>query len=81
MDKKLQKLLTLVNALPEQRIAGRDYEPVIGTLTAFDGVKHVESFEFKCDMADYQQLVTDYYYNCIARGLKASYAHVRIAII
>ena len=81
MDKRLQKLLTLVNALPEQFVPNREYEPVRGTLTAFKNHQHVESFDFTCPVSEYQQLVTDYYYDCKARGLSASYEHVRIAII
>ena len=81
MDNKLTKLLTLLNALPEQRIAGRDYEPVTGTLCAFKGTEHVENFDFTCAMDDYAQVVTDYYIRCVERGLKASYVCARIAII
>lgn len=81
MDNRLNKLLTLLNALPEQRIQGREYEPVTGTLCAFKGAEHVENFDFTCAMDDYQQVVTDYYNRCVERGLKASYVHARIAII
>ena len=46
MDKRLQKLLNSVNALPEQFIPNREYEPVSGTLTAFKNHVHVEDFDF-----------------------------------
>ena len=81
MDKRLNKLLMMLNALPEQRIAGRDYEPVTGTLCAFKDHKHVENFEFTCAMDDYAETVTKYYNSCIERGLRASFIHARVAII
>ena len=81
MTDRLARLLRNVSAMPDQRIAGRDYEPVTGTLCAFKDHEHVEDFEFTCAMDDYAQVVTDYYNRCVERGLSASYVHIRIAII
>lgn len=79
MPNKLKVLLTMLGA--DSYIADRDYEPVTGRLTAFNGVKHVEDFDFECDIKDYADVVTKYYYDCESRGLKASFAYARKAII
>lgn len=79
MSNKLKVLLTMMGA--DSYIADRDYEPVTGKLTAFKGVQHVEDYEFKCDIKEYADLVTKYFYDCEARGLKASFAYARKAII
>lgn len=79
MDNKLNVLLKMMSALPEQRVEGLRYQPVTGTLTAFQNHVCVEEFPFTCDMDDYQGLVTDYYNDCKARGLTASFSGARIA--
>ena len=81
MDNKLNVLLSMMNALPEQRIQGREYEPVIGELTAFKNGECVERNQFACSMDDYQQVVTNYYNDCKARGLTASFGWSRVSII
>ena len=80
MTDRLNTLLSMLNALPEQRIEGRDYEPVKGQLTAFKGVDCVERHDFTCSMDDYQDLVTNFYNSCNARGLKASFAWSAVQI-
>lgn len=81
MDNKLKVLLTMLHALPEQRIEGREYEPVQGQLTAFKNGDCVEHHDFTCSMDDYQELVTNFYNSCKARGLNASFGWSRVAII
>lgn len=81
MDNKLKVLLTMMHALPEQRIDGREYEPVQGQLTAFKDFNCVERHDFTCSMNDYQELVTNFYNSCKARGLTPSFAWSRVAII
>ena len=81
MDNKLKVLLSMMNALPEQRIEGRDYEPAQGQLSAFKNGECVEHHDFTCSMDDYQELVTNFYNSCKARGLTASFGWSRVAII
>ena len=81
MDNKLNVLLNMMNALPEQRIEGRDYEPAIGEFTAFKNHECVERRDFTCSMDDYQELVTNFYNDCKARGLTPSFGWSRVSII
>jgi hypothetical protein len=81
MENKLKVLLSMMNALPEQRIDGREYEPVQGQLTAFKSGNCVEHHDFTCSMDDYQELVTNFYNDCKARGLTPSFGWSRVSII
>ena len=79
MPNKLKVLLSMLGA--DSYIPNRAYEPVTGRLTAFKGVEHVEDYDFECSIEDYAKVITDYYYDCESRGLKASFAYARVAII
>lgn len=80
MTNRLNTLLSMLNALPEQRIEGRDYEPVQGQLLAIHGTECVERFDFTCAMDDYADVVTKYYTDCQERGLTTSFAWSAVQI-
>jgi len=79
MDAKLNVLLTMVGA--DRYNPELEYEPVTCELLAFKNHECVEHYNFECAIQDYKKLVTDYYYDCLSRGLKPSFYHARVAVL